>query len=81
MQMLERWECIVEAQPDRHFLVGVVMGRDGIDLWRFSKSGHKHTGVWPLNWNQGDIGWQVRKWKLPINIRRPSMSIDVPTTP
>ena len=60
LQLLERWECILDAQPHRHFMIGVVLGKDGVDLWRFSKAtGHMHSGIYPLNWDQGDTGWQV----------------------
>jgi alkyl hydroperoxide reductase subunit AhpC len=51
---------VAKTQPHRKFMMGLALGKDGIDLWRFSKSNqHKHTGVFPLNWNRGDIGWQA----------------------
>ena len=71
--MLERWENILEAQPDRRFLLGLVMGRDAIDLWRFSKSGHSHTGLCELKFDQNNIGWQVRSYGLPNYVTRQSM--------
>ena len=58
--MLERWESLATAQPHRTFMIGLALGKDGIELWRFSKSGsHKRSGVFPLHWEQHDAGWQV----------------------
>ena len=48
------------AQSHRKFMIGLALGKDGIDLWRFSVSEqHEHTGVIPLNWDEGDLGWQA----------------------
>ena len=65
MQLVDRWEKIMEAQPTREFMVGAIMGRDGIELWAFAKDGRiKHTEIHELHWEEGNVGWQVRKWLI-----------------
>ena len=65
MQLVDRWEKVMEAQPTRQFRVGAIMGNDGIELWTFSRDGqYKRTGITDLLWEEGNIGWQVRKWQL-----------------
>jgi hypothetical protein len=67
MQLVDRWEKIMEAQTSREFMKGAVMGKDGIELWAFYREPrrYKHTGILPLKWERDNIGWQVRKWQLP----------------
>ena len=51
---------MAKSQTHRKFMIGLALGKDGIELWRFSESErHQHSGVFPLNWDQGDTGWQV----------------------
>ena len=48
------------TQPERQFLLCLVMGRDAIELWRFTKSGpHKRTGKYSFEWVSHNPGWQV----------------------
>lgn len=49
------------TQPARQFLLCMVMGRDAIELWHFSRYGpHKRTGKVALGWALDNLGWQVR---------------------
>ena len=67
MQLVDRWEKTKEAQPSRHFMVGAIMGNNGIELWVFSRDGQiKRTGIYELLWTESDIGWQVRKSNVSI---------------
>lgn len=61
MQLVDRWEKIMEAQTSREFMKGAVMGKDGIKLWAFYREPrrYKHTGILPLKWERDNIGWQV----------------------
>jgi hypothetical protein len=59
-QLYDRWEKVRDAQRNRQFMLGLVMGQDSIDLFSFHVSGTvRHTGLLPLQWSVDNIGWQV----------------------
>ena len=42
-------------------MLSLLLGNDGVELWRFEKEGSsKCSGIQPLSWEQDNIGWQVR---------------------
>ena len=42
-------------------MLSLLLGKDGVELWRFEKGGSsKRSGIQLLQWKRDNIGWQVR---------------------
>ena len=60
-QLQDRWEKVQEAQPHRKHMIGCLLGKDSIALWRFdSYEVCKHTDELPFAWDRHNLGYQVR---------------------
>jgi hypothetical protein len=61
VQMKDRWEKVLRSQSDRQRMLGIIMGKDCIELLRFCRDSSKieRSGLQDFKWAAGNIGWQA----------------------
>jgi hypothetical protein len=59
-QVYTRAGHILEAQPQREFVIQCIAGKDAVELWKFSKTGEcARSGCQALEWHQGNAGYET----------------------
>ena len=64
MQVYERFEAMKPSQPNRTKMLGVVWGKNHVEVWRFGPEGSDgslcvRSNLLPFAWEESSPGYQV----------------------